>query len=407
MSSVLSQDGTRLWVQWAKTVAARDIFSYLLSGAYLDTGVPPRVAKITRRYTPAALHAGMPSARHRGAGKFQKAKWVRGRPMSKELRPGELLVCQIVAAFLFAIVSGFLLIKGVESLYERPQAVRKSAQEETHTANFPNNKPRQPSQSSGLTTPPSAPGALRHDPMALPSGQTRLLADGLKEKGSQLANRLDLRVMETLRDLNTDGVMERAISTENVSPAPEQRTATGKFASTDSSSRGPLPETMKPALVLPAVPFTEEDVRQIQSRLHDLGYLSSPINGRWDARSKTAVQEFKLANRLANDDVLDLATREKLNSPLALRVEQSFLGKWCRPAGPKKLRLTINSRGTNSSTGSKCVFHKIQVENGGWRLRATCSEGSESWNATGKITATGSKLVWVSERDIMKYSRCN
>jgi hypothetical protein len=168
MSSVLSQDGTRLWVQWAKTVAARDIFSYLLSGAYLDTGVPPRVAKITRRYTPAPLHAGMPSARHRGAGKFQKAKWVRGRPMSKELRPGELLVCQIVGAFLFAMVSGFLLIKGVESLYE---TARKSAQEETHTANFPKNKPRQPSQSSGLTTPPSAPGALRHDPMALPSGQ--------------------------------------------------------------------------------------------------------------------------------------------------------------------------------------------------------------------------------------------
>jgi peptidoglycan hydrolase-like protein with peptidoglycan-binding domain len=213
--------------------------------------------------------------------------------------------------------------------------------------------------------------------------------------------------METLRDLNTDRVMERAISTENVSPAPEQRTATGKFASADSSSHGPLPETMKPALVLPAVPFTEEDVRQVQSRLHDLGYLSSPINGRWDARSKTAVQEFKLANRLANDDVLDLATREKLNSPLALRVDQSFLGKWCRPAGPKKLRLTINSRGTNSSTGSKCVFHKIQAENGGWRLRATCSEGSESWNATGKITATGSKLVWASERDVMKYSRCN
>src|ERR1700730_6762326 len=146
---------------------------------------------------------------------FKKPSGYGGVPMSKELRPGELLVCQIVAAFLFAIVSGFLLIKGVESLYERPQAARKSAQEETHTGNFPKNKPRQVSQSSGLTTPPSAPGDLRHDPMALPSGQMRLLADGLKEKGSQLANRLDLRVMEKLRDLNTDGVMERAISTEN------------------------------------------------------------------------------------------------------------------------------------------------------------------------------------------------
>src|ERR1700738_818167 len=48
---------------------------------------------------------------------FKKPSGYGGVPMSKELRPGELLVCQIVAAFLFAIVSGFLLIKGVESLY--------------------------------------------------------------------------------------------------------------------------------------------------------------------------------------------------------------------------------------------------------------------------------------------------
>ena len=134
--------------------------------------------------------------------------------------------------------------------------------------------------------------------------------------------------------------------------------------------------------------------------------MSSAGKGTCDAACKAAVQDFKLANRLPHDDVLDSTTRERLNSPRAVRVDQSFLGNWCRPAEKKTLRLSINSRRAKSSAGSVCVFHNIHAESRGWQVRATCSEGGESWNANGKITLANGKLVWASERDVVSYSRC-
>jgi hypothetical protein len=324
--------------------------------------------------------------------------------MSRELRPGELVVCKIVGAFLFASVSGFLLIKGVESIYYPGRFVGKS-EEEADATNAPKKKPRQPSQSSRLT-----PQLLRPDPIGVAPRETKLTEEGLQAKGLEIANRLNPQFLETHRDSkspDSGGVVEKAILTESFQPTPEQKPVTGKFASAESRSRAPLPQTTKPVTSSPAAPFSEEDVRQIQSRLQHLGFLSYANDGRWDANSKIAFQDFKLANRLANDDQSDLDAREKLNSPLAVRADQSFIGKWCRSAGTNKLRLYINSRGTKSSAGSQCVFHNIQAENGGWRVRATCAEGNESWNANGKITVTASKLVWASDRDIMKYSRCN
>jgi hypothetical protein len=110
---------------------------------------------------------------------------------------------------------------------------------------------------------------------------------------------------------------------------------------------------------------------------------------------------------LANDDPLDMETREKLNSPAAVRADQSLFGAWCRSIDDKKqLKLSINSRGTKSSAGSACVFDDIHAENGSWRGRARCSAGKEKWVASGHLEVKANELAWASEGDVVKYLRC-
>ncbi len=228
-----------------------------------------------------------------------------------------------------------------------------------------------------------------------------MVAEALKARGLEIA-----RTLQDTKDLDREvTVVAKAVRTSSFKPVPQQRTETVKLASADTDSSELLREA-KPATSQGEKAFAEEDLGQVQSRLRDLGFLSYAGDGTWDVRSKKAVREFKLANRLANDDVLDLATREKLKSPAAVRADQSLFGNWCRSEGTKKLRLSVSSRGTKSSAGTLCTFRNIQAENGGWRVRATCSEGKESWNADGKITVSASKLAWASERDVVNYSRC-
>jgi hypothetical protein len=331
--------------------------------------------------------------------------------MSRELGRGELLVCQIVGASLLAMVSALILNKGIESVFDRPQHGR-SSQEQTYGGRSTNQNAKQANQSSLLVTPTSqrpAAGVLSGDSAGAAGRETKALAEALKVRGLQIASRLDSRLLEPGpigKNHGPDVAIAEAVSIETSQAVPEQRIVTAKFASADSSSPGPLPETKPPPLPQEES-FTHEDIRRAQSRLHDLGFLSSSSTGRWNSSSKSALHDFKLVNRLPNDDVLDLATRKKLNSPSAIRADQSFLGNWCRSAGTKHLQLTIKSHRTKSSAGGVCVFHNIQAENRGWRVRATCSERKETWNANGKITVTANKLVWVSDRDEVNYFRCS
>jgi hypothetical protein len=113
---------------------------------------------------------------------------------------------------------------------------------------------------------------------------------------------------------------------------------------------------------------------------------------------------------LANNDILDPQTQEKLTSQIAVRPDQSFIGSWskapCDSTSKENLRLTINSRRIKTSDGAVCEFHDFASDPPGWRLRATCSQGKERWKADGKFTLRNKKLIWASEGDVSSYFRC-
>jgi hypothetical protein len=166
-----------------------------------------------------------------------------------------------------------------------------------------------------------------------------------------------------------------------------------------------------PELLVGAASLSRENVRQIQARLHELGFLSSASTDEWDARSRDALRDFKLVNRLPHNDKWDVRTSEKLHSQTAVRADRSFIGNWstapCRSATTKDMRMSINSRRAKSSTGSICEFHDIASGNVEWRVQATCSQGDRHWTANGKLALMANKLVWTSEQDVISYFRCN
>jgi hypothetical protein len=354
----------------------------------------------------------MPPWRHtRGTSAVQKnAEMWSGRRVSRELRPGELLVCQVVGAALIVMVCGFFLGGAIASL-SKPRQFAGNPQEPAHTATSASTYRKQPRQSVLGTEPSRRPaaGASPEDSLATTVGDEKVLSEAaLKARGLEIALRAAPQALESYREASNPepGVTpSKPVRTQTFQPASEQKIATGKFASAEPHSVERALEK-EPATAPAATSFTDEDLRPVQSRLRDLGFLSSAGKGTCDAACKGAVQDFKVANRLANNDVLDSQTREQLNSPQAVRANQSFVGNWCRPADKKTVRLSISSRRAKSSAGSVCVFHNMHAENGGWRVRATCSEGDQSWNANGKITLASGKLVWASERDVVSYSRC-
>lgn len=64
--------------------------------------------------------------------------------------------------------------------------------------------------------------------------------------------------------------------------------------------------------------YTGEDVKLLQSRLIDLGYLTSTASGIFDSKTQTAVKAFQLVNGLSVDGVAGSKTYAKLFSDSAL-----------------------------------------------------------------------------------------
>jgi hypothetical protein len=318
--------------------------------------------------------------------------------VSRQLSPGEILVCRIVGASLLALLLACLLVQLIESV-SRSSKFAGKLQEQTHFSQPGSSRAKDPSKQAVLTAQPSErspDGPLPHNSTAVGARETKLLADALKATA---------RSAQDGKSLERNHPVTEEIWTETFQPILLEKIVMGKFASAESDSSTIVPEANS-ATLHGTVSTPEDDLGQVQARLRDLGFLSS-VRHPWDASSRKALRDFKLTNGLPNDDVLDMATREKLNSPGALRADQSFFGNWCRSVDEKGLRLSITSRGTKSSAGSTCVFDKLHAENGSWRVRATCSTAKEKWTANGLIKVTANKLAWASDGDVVNYSRCN
>ena len=322
--------------------------------------------------------------------------------MSRDLGPSELRVCRLVFICLAGMIFAFLLLSTMESL-SSPPPVRKV--QEPAVATFAGSQ-RQSSQSSPMIKAAQAQTGPARDAIPVLDGPARIFLLNMK-LWSELPDRatLERAVRFDPRPLSqrlggADAVAQPG-STSTFQPQPDGPIVTATFASAGAASMDQPWETKSLPLAM-----SEEQVRRIQSRLRELGFLSAAATGTWDAGSRDALQDFKVINGLGNDDTWDYQTHEKLNSPTAIRADQSIIGNWCRSAGTN-LRLSINSRRARSSAGSVCEFHDLESDSREWRVRSSCSQSGQRWTANGKFTLTADKLVWTSEDDVISHFRCN
>ena len=162
-----------------------------------------------------------------------------------------------------------------------------------------------------------------------------------------------------------------------------------------------------------------EDAKRVQRRLTDLGFLFATANGTWGPRSRSALRDFRGAQRLGtqgpgNTDTWDEKVQQALFSPAAARAPATgtFVGGWginvdqCQQALDNRSPLRIDTHRAEAF-GATCQFNSTQRESANeWRIRASCADEHDRWNANIRLTLAGSRLTWTSERGTATYLRC-
>jgi peptidoglycan hydrolase-like protein with peptidoglycan-binding domain len=250
---------------------------------------------------------------------------------------------------------------------------------------------------------------------------------------------------------------------ERSTVAPPQEATTGMaIRSTLPSEDDPFPVAPLAALLRPpiATPDTVdttttlptplldlaqvEDAKRVQRRLIDLGFLFGTADGNWGPRSRGALRDFRGAQglgtqglgtqalgtqalgtqalgtqalgtqALGNSDTWDEKTQQDLFSAAAARAPATgtFVGGWginvdqCRQALDNRSSLRINTRRAEAFS-TTCQFNSTQRESANeWRIRASCADEHDRWNANIRLTLAGSRLTWTSERGTATYLRC-
>jgi Putative peptidoglycan binding domain len=216
----------------------------------------------------------------------------------------------------------------------------------------------------------------------------------------------------------------QAAANNSLQPSPDSALASPTIESTPSKL--PEPTTLTPTLNAPLdiVPSPDqaiseakeirsvdnrEDVRWIQTRLAELGYLRRPASGVWDAPSRMALRDFKIMNKLVNNDTWDAETQKAFSPASALNADKSFLGSWsettpCDTSLPAPM--VITSRRATSSSGGFCDFLNISPDSGGWRIRTRCSDAGQKWTFDIRFSVSPGQLVWDGKSGKTTYFRC-
>ena len=170
-----------------------------------------------------------------------------------------------------------------------------------------------------------------------------------------------------------------------------------------------------PALTTPLLDLGQiEDAKHVQRRLIDLGFLFGTADGNWGPRSRKALRDFRGAQRIGANDTWDEEARQALFSATAVRAPTTatFVGGWgtdtdqCRQVHDNRSPLTISTRSAEAF-GATCQFNVTERQSANeWRIRASCADERDRWNANIRLTLSGNKLTWTSERGTTTYMRC-
>jgi hypothetical protein len=173
----------------------------------------------------------------------------------------------------------------------------------------------------------------------------------------------------------------------------------------------PTPATVDTPATLPT-PLLDlgqiEDAKRVQRRLIELGFLFATAHGTWGPRSRTALRDFRSAQGIGNNDTWDEKAQQDLFSATAARAPAmgTFVGGW--GANPDQCRSPVTiSAGRAEALSTTCQFNSTQRESANeWRIRATCADEHDRWNANIRLTLAGRRLTWASERGTVTYLRC-
>jgi hypothetical protein len=156
---------------------------------------------------------------------------------------------------------------------------------------------------------------------------------------------------------------------------------------------------------------TPEKTRAAQERLAEIGYLRAAAGDTWSPEANEALREFKTAQGLGPEPVLDEATERALYDPAHLE-SAKFVGVWapeiaaCAPRNRTRLlTAVINHKGAWAGDVS-CSFAEPKRDGDTWSFAAVCSRGRNRWTSNVRLTPTGDALIWSSERGTQRYLRC-
>jgi hypothetical protein len=350
--------------------------------------------------------------------------------MSRELRPAERRVCRMVLGSLLVMTCGFLLLNAIESRFGRSPPVRKVIVRAEPGSSIVRVSERPKPLSAGSNVPALRPqkkssrGVEPDDAERVSSSIGKAQLERLGAMALERMVRFDSQLFERPADAQSFAFAE--IKPQPILTETFQAKSKKSIATASASPELPLPNPPQELRIseqedtpargkaeasTTAEFLSEEQVLHIKSRLRDLGFLSSAKRGVWDASARNALRDFKVVNSLPNNDEWNLETSNRINSQVAVRADESIIGNWstasCRSVKPTDIRLSISSRRAKSSAGSVCEFHNLKAAAREWRVKATCSQGDKHWTANGKFSLSADKLIWTSERDVIRYSRCN
>jgi hypothetical protein len=158
-------------------------------------------------------------------------------------------------------------------------------------------------------------------------------------------------------------------------------------------------------------PAPTENIRAAQQRLAELGYLHAEPKESWTGEALQALRDFKAAQGLTREPVLDKATELALHDPSQLE-NASFVGVWapeiaaCSPKNRTRFLSAIVSHKGAWAGDVSCSFSEPRREGETWSFAAACSKGRNRWTSRVKLAVTGDTMIWTSERGVQRYLRC-
>jgi peptidoglycan hydrolase-like protein with peptidoglycan-binding domain len=131
-------------------------------------------------------------------------------------------------------------------------------------------------------------------------------------------------------------------------------------------------------------PLNPQDARVIQGKLFELGYYRKQGDGIWGEASRSALQDFRVANELPIDDTWDSKVETLLVTGRAIPVTQTPFGQWAKigtsctdPTNPG--RLSVSAKQIIAGRGACRLEQSLVRSSDGWFGSAVCSrEGQEA-----------------------------